>query len=106
MPVSDRVKAQSISQSGSNMRGDAMHEQEVVLEFRTDDDFGAALRIIFEEKLSHVLLGERTVVVPRSRMVTFNSLKFDASEVLRAADLPPEEVAELRRENLGFLEDK
>lgn len=75
---------------------------EVALEFATAEDFDAALQIIFREQPPTVIVGDRTVVVPKTAVKLFESLKFEPSAVLSASDLPPEEAAALRGENLGF----
>jgi len=78
------------------------NKSEVALEFNSEQDFSAALKIIFDYWIPHVLVGGRTIILSREKANLFNNLKFKQTDVLSATELPPEEIAELRRENLSF----
>jgi hypothetical protein len=77
-------------------------QQEVALKFSSKKKFGEALDVLFDRNIAHSLVGGRTVIVSSEHTTVFQSLKPDISEVLSAGDLPPEEIAQLRREHLSF----
>jgi hypothetical protein len=77
--------------------------QEVALKFSSKKKFREALGILFDRNIAHSLVGEPTTVIVSSEHTTvFKPLKPAVSEVLSAGDLPPEEIAQLRREHLSF----
>lgn len=80
-------------------------ELEVALEFDSKRSFRNALEILFKEKISYVLVGNLTVILSEKNALFLEHLNPKQSFVLSAADLPPEEIAELRRENLGFNDE-
>jgi hypothetical protein len=77
--------------------------QELALKFSSKKKFREALGILFDRNIAHSLVGEPTTVIVSSEHTSaFQSLKPAVSEVLSAGDLPPEEIAKLRREHLSF----
>jgi hypothetical protein len=77
--------------------------QEVALTFNSKKEFRKALGIVFDRNIAHSLVGEPTTfIVSSEHTAVFQSLKPDVGEVLSAGDLPPEEIAQLRREHLSF----
>src|SRR5437868_4665164 len=80
-------------------------EREVALKFASEDDFDAALDIMFRVKPSCLIVDDRTIIIADSLTSLFGSLQFDRDEVLYAHELPPEEISKLRRQNLGFDDD-
>lgn len=80
----------------------------IALDFKTKESFRQALEIIFERGITHVLVGETTVIVHPGEMTTpLKALRPERTPVLSAADpdLSPQELTELRREHLGFTSD-
>lgn len=81
----------------------------VALSFESEESLGKCLDILFQEEISFDLPGDMDVIIPVSTLdVVKRNLKdinmedFNEIEVVSAADLPPQEIAELRRKNLGF----
>ena len=74
----------------------------VALKFDSDETFRKALEIIFERDISHVLVGNRTIIIPPSRSPLFQHLSHTRVPILSAAKLPPEEINKLRRANLSL----
>jgi hypothetical protein len=85
-------------------RGEAVSQihHEVALKFRSKAKFREALTILFERNISHSLVGSSTVILSSEHTTVFQPLKPTVSKVLSASDLPPEEIAQLRREHLSF----
>ncbi len=81
---------------------EVVDEHGAALKFNSKQVFRAALEIIFEREISHVLVGSSTIVVPPSRVYLFEHLKPTHVPIVSAAKLPPEEITKLRRENLSF----
>lgn len=80
-------------------------EETVALEFRNDADLLAALEVIFHLKQEHIPyapVGRRTMIVPRSKKRYFERWDPTERKVVSAADVSPEEISRLRRENLGL----
>ena len=73
-----------------------------VLEFENDEAFGNALQVIFENGVSHRLMGSRQVLVDESSLNCLAELPYKTTEVVEAADLDASEIANLRKENLSF----
>jgi hypothetical protein len=76
--------------------------REVALTFSSKTRFREALNLLFERNIAHSLVGGSTVILSSEHTTVFQPLNPTVSEVLSAADLPPEEMAQLRREYLGF----
>ncbi len=77
------------------------------LTFASREDFDAAIALVWTEELiemPHDLVGSYTMIVPPEAVPFFkrSGLKFEDTEVLSAGDLPPEEIAQLRREQGGY----
>ncbi len=71
------------------------------LRFRTDKDFAIAAEILWSDSLRDIpydLVGNRTIILPAEAVGYFRSLKFTNTQVLTPLDLPPKELAELRKE--------
>jgi len=95
----DREKKEVISiKEGES----AQHQkyQEVALKF-SSKKLNEGLTILFDRNIDHSLAGDRTVILSSEHATIFEHLKPKVSEVISAGDLPPEEIAELRRENLS-----
>jgi hypothetical protein len=75
--------------------------QEVALKF-SSKNIRAAAGILFDRDIPHWLVGDNTVILSSEHTTVFKPLKPTISEVLSAGDLPPEEIAKLRREHLTF----
>jgi DNA-binding FadR family transcriptional regulator len=75
--------------------------QEVALKF-SKNKFREALNTLFERNIAHSLVGDNTVILSSEHTTVFKPLNPKVSEVLSAGDLPPEEIAQLRREHLSF----
>ena len=75
--------------------------KEVALKF-SPNKLRQGLTILFERNIAHSLVGDNTVILSSEHSEVFKPLKPTISEVLSAGDLPPEEIAKLRREHLSF----
>ena len=75
--------------------------QEVALKF-SSRTLREGLTILFDRNIPHWLVGDKTVVLSSEHTTLFKPLKPSISELLSAGDLPPEEIAMLRREHLSF----
>ena len=78
------------------------YKEQVSLKF-TKQDFSKALEIIYgeEQGMPYMLVGYDTIIVPKEAIKCFEGLSFKSKKVLDIGDLPPEEAATLRAENLG-----
>lgn len=76
----------------------------VSIQFPTKDVFRQALHRLLTvyRGLPHDLVGSHTLIIPKEAVPCFHGLKFRIRKVLSAGDLPPEEIAQLRRENFFF----
>jgi hypothetical protein len=75
--------------------------QEVALKFNPKS-LREALNILFEHNIAHSLVGDNTVILSSEHTTVFKPLNPRVSKVLSAGDLPPEEIAQLRRQHLSF----
>jgi hypothetical protein len=76
----------------------------VAIQFAAKEEFRQALHRLLNvhRGLPHDLVGSCTLIIPKEAVACFSGLKFSTRKVLSAADLPPEEIAQLRRENFLF----
>ncbi len=75
------------------------------VQFSTARDFAAAAELLWTDQLRDMpydLAGNRTVLVPAEALCCFDGLSFAATDVLSTADLPPAELAELRRDQGSY----
>ncbi|MEK7068076.1 MAG: hypothetical protein AAB956_03700 [Patescibacteria group bacterium] len=73
------------------------------LAFQSKQELHLALELLESDALRSLpfdLVANRTIIVPQEAVPFFQeaNLQFDNTEVLTAADLPPAEIAQLRRE--------
>jgi hypothetical protein len=75
--------------------------QEVAMKF-SPNKLRQGLTILFDRNIAHSLVGDNTVILSAEHAEIFKPLKPTIGEVLSAGDLPPEEIAQLRRAHLSF----
>ncbi len=71
------------------------------LQFKSEAAFSEAAKRLYADELRDLpydLLGDRTIIVPSEALAYFDGLDFAETEILSSADLPPEEIAQLRKE--------
>jgi hypothetical protein len=71
------------------------------LHFKSEAAFSEAARRLYAAELRDLpydLLGDRTIIVPSEALAYFDGLDFAETEILSSADLPPREIAQLRKE--------
>jgi hypothetical protein len=79
---------------------DSYHDLRAV-QFPSPEQFAAAAELLWSERLRDLpydLVGNRTIIVPAESLPFFEGLNFTVTDVLRPAELAPEELAELRQE--------
>ena len=78
------------------------YREKRALTFKTEKDLDGALDLLWEElfELPHALAGGDTIIVPAEAVPYFKAkgLRFRNTRVRSAGELPPEEIARLRRE--------
>ena len=85
-----------------------MHEIDeggVVLVFPSEEAFDKAIEILFDRQVAYMVLDELTLVVPSGIEAFLQKLEPERIPTLSANQLPPKELAALRREHLSFGED-
>ncbi|MCI0639795.1 MAG: hypothetical protein L0Y72_24390 [Gemmataceae bacterium] len=71
------------------------------LHFRTREGFAAAAKLLWSGELADLpydLVGNHTILVPAEAVPYFRGLDPTETEVLQPRDMPPTELAELRKE--------
>lgn len=71
------------------------------LQFRSTEDFASAAKLLWSGNLRDLpfdLVGNRTIIVPAEAAPFFSGLDATETDLLHPGDLPPEELAELRKE--------
>jgi len=71
------------------------------LQFPAPEQFAAAAELLWSNELRDLpydLVGRRTIIVPVEAVPCFAGIECTVSDVLLPDELPPEELAELRKE--------
>lgn len=97
----EREGVRNIKEKEGGVSTQHTKNQEVALKF-SSRSLRQGLTLLFEHNIPHSLVGDKTVILSSEHTAVFKALKPTISEVLSAGDLPPEEIAQLRRENLSF----
>jgi hypothetical protein len=71
------------------------------LQFHTPGDFAAAAKLLWNDQLRDLpydLVGSRTIIIPAEAVPFFHGLEVTETDVLHPGDIPPQELADLRKE--------